>query len=333
MRRHYRAISIVVVFALVLASASTAWAYFTTTGRGLGSGSIASLSAPSAPNVSAAGATVTIIWNAITDPGDETFGYYVTRTPYFFGSPALACGSSPTSLLPASPTSCTDTSVPPGSYTYAVTVVYNTWSSTSPSSSEVLVGSQTITFTSANPTPVTVGTTYTPVATATSGLTVTLTIDSTSTPEACSLSSGVVSFTGVGTCLVDADQAGNAHYSAAVQVQQSITIGKATPTVWISNIPTSTSYGGSFTPTVSVTPVGDTGATSVTSNSTSVCTVSGSTVNFLGVGMCSLTTSVAGNSDYTPASNTQTFSMGQATPTVWISNIPTSTSSGAALPR
>ena len=51
MRRHYRAISIVVVFALVLASASTAWAYFTTTGRGLGSGSIASLSAPSVPNV------------------------------------------------------------------------------------------------------------------------------------------------------------------------------------------------------------------------------------------------------------------------------------------
>ena len=68
---------------------------------------------------------------------------------------------------------------------------------------------------------------------------------------------------------------------------------------------------GSFTPIVSVTPSGDAGATSVTSNSTSVCTVSGSTVNFVDAGTCSLTVSVVAATDYAPASSTQTFSVGQ----------------------
>ena len=58
---------------------------------------------------------------------------------------------------------------------------------------------QTITFTSTNPSPVTVGgATYTPTATATSGLTVSFTIDGSSTSGACSISAGVVSFTGRG---------------------------------------------------------------------------------------------------------------------------------------
>jgi hypothetical protein len=80
---------------------------------------------------------------------------------------------------------------------------------------------QTITFTSTNPSPANVGTTYTPTATATSGLTVAITLDAAST--GCSLSSGVVSFTAVGTCVVNANQAGDANYAAAAQVQQSIT--------------------------------------------------------------------------------------------------------------
>ncbi len=82
---------------------------------------------------------------------------------------------------------------------------------------------QTITFTSTNPSPVTIGApTYTPMATASSGLPVTFSLDATST--GCTLSNGgVVSFVAAGTCVIDADQAGNSTWAPAV-LQQSITI-------------------------------------------------------------------------------------------------------------
>ena len=82
---------------------------------------------------------------------------------------------------------------------------------------------QTIQFTSTNPSPVTVGAaSYTPTATATSGLPVTITLDAAST--GCSLSGGVVSFTATGTCIIDANQAGSSTWAPAPQAQQSITI-------------------------------------------------------------------------------------------------------------
>ena len=81
---------------------------------------------------------------------------------------------------------------------------------------------QTISFTSANPSPANVGSTYTPTATATSGLTVAISLDGTST--GCSIASGVVSFASAGTCVVNANQAGDNNYNAAAQVQHSITI-------------------------------------------------------------------------------------------------------------
>jgi hypothetical protein len=94
--------------------------------------------------------------------------------------------------------------------------------------------SQTILFTSPNPSPVTVGgATYTPTATATSGLTVTITLDHSSTVNACSNPSGVVNFTGVGTCVIDANQAGNANYTAATQAQQTITVGQASAVILV----------------------------------------------------------------------------------------------------
>jgi hypothetical protein len=86
-------------------------------------------------------------------------------------------------------------------------------------------GNQTITFTSTAPAGATVGgPTYTVTATASSGLTVTFTIDAAAT-SVCSISGSTVSFTGVGTCVIDANQAGNANYNAAPQVQQSFAVG------------------------------------------------------------------------------------------------------------
>ena len=172
--------------------------------------------------------------------------------------------------------------------------------------------------------------TYAVAASATSGLAVALTIDAAST-SGCTIAGTTVSYGGgVGTCIIDANQAGNTDYSAATQVQQSFTIGVATPTVSISNLPASGTYGGSFTPTYTVTS-GDTGTTSVTSNSTSICTVTSGTVNYVGVGTCSLTAHVAATTDYAAASGSaQTFTIGVATPTVSISNLPASGTYGGS---
>ena len=90
-------------------------------------------------------------------------------------------------------------------------------------------GSQTVSFTTSAPTGATVnGATYTPAATATSGLTVAITVDA-SASAVCSITAGVVSFQTVGTCVLDANQAGNADYLAAPQVQQSFAVAGVVP--------------------------------------------------------------------------------------------------------
>ena len=128
---------------------------------------------------------------------------------------------------------------------------------------------QTISFTSTAPTSATVGgATYTATATATSGLAVTLTIDS-SASSVCSINgSGVVSFIGAGTCVIDANQAGNSTYNPAPQVQQSFSVAAktsggggpapATPQIdlAVSASPTSLVGSGSVTYTYTVTNPG-----------------------------------------------------------------------------
>jgi uncharacterized repeat protein (TIGR01451 family) len=85
-------------------------------------------------------------------------------------------------------------------------------------------GDQTISFTSTAPSDATVGgPTYTVTATATSGLTVTFAIDQ-SASAVCSIAGSTVSFDGVGTCVINANQAGDDNYNAAPQVQQSFAV-------------------------------------------------------------------------------------------------------------
>jgi PKD domain len=86
-------------------------------------------------------------------------------------------------------------------------------------------GAQTISFTSTAPNSPTVGgAPYTVAANASSGLAVTF---SSATPSVCSVSGSTVSFIGVGTCTVDADQAGNGEYEPAPQRQQSFAVASA----------------------------------------------------------------------------------------------------------
>ena len=84
---------------------------------------------------------------------------------------------------------------------------------------------QTIAFTSTSPSKAVVGgTTYTPTATGGGSLNaVVFTIDGTAA-SICTISSGVVSFLAVGTCVINANQAANTDYNAATQIQQSFAV-------------------------------------------------------------------------------------------------------------
>ncbi len=85
--------------------------------------------------------------------------------------------------------------------------------------------SQSISFTSSPPSPAVVGGSYTLAATGGgSGDPVVFSVDGSSTAGSCSISGANVSFTGAGSCVIDANQAGNTDYAAASQAQQSVAI-------------------------------------------------------------------------------------------------------------
>ena len=104
---------------------------------------------------------------------------------------------------------------------------------TADQSMTVGVGPQTITFTSMPLSPASVGGSYT-VETSGGGSTepVTLSVDDTTTNSACSITGDLVSFDHVGSCVIAADQAGDADYTAAAHVTQQMgVVHEATTTV------------------------------------------------------------------------------------------------------
>jgi len=155
-----------------------------------------------------------------------------------------------------------------------------------------------------------------------------------STTAVCSVngSTGLVTYGGVGTCTLVAHVAAGTDYAAADGSPQGFNASQATPTTpSISNPPSSAVYGGSFTPTVSTT--GD-GSKSVTSSTTAVCTVNGSTglVTYGGVGTCTLVAHVAAGTNYAAADgSTQGFNVSQATSSTVITCFGPMTYSGSPL--
>jgi hypothetical protein len=155
MRRRLPLTVLAAIVPLVLVS-SAAWAFFTSSGYGTGSAPVGVLAAPTAVSGTPTGTSVAVDWTGITAPG--TVNYVVTRAAVPSGSPVDVCGS-PSDPLPATPTSCTDSPVAAGTYTYSVTALFRTWTATSAPSNPVVVTSQTTTTTlSLSPTSATYGT-------------------------------------------------------------------------------------------------------------------------------------------------------------------------------
>jgi hypothetical protein len=187
---------------------------------------------------------------------------------------------------------------------------------------------QTIEFTSRAPTSAVVGGTYTVAAVASSGLPVSLT---SGTPQVCSLAGSTVSFIAAGTCTIEADQAGDATYQAAPQVEQSFAVGRRAQVVEFSSTPPATAAVGGPSYAVaarasSALPV------SFSSGTPSVCTLAGSTVDFLEAGTCTIDANQPGNSDYDPAPEArQSFAVG-GPPALIPTTTPAATPAGSPPP-
>lgn len=155
---------------------------------------------------------------------------------------------------------------------------------------------QSITFTSTAPAAAAFGGSYSAAATASSGLTVTF---STDTASVCTVSiTGSVAFVGVGTCHVNADQAGDTQYAAATPAQQSFTVATANQTITFGALGGKTYGNAPFTVGATATS----GLTVTFSSATApVCTVTGTTVTIVGAGTCTINANQAGDTNWNAA--------------------------------
>jgi kumamolisin len=149
---------------------------------------------------------------------------------------------------------------------------------------------QTISFPAITATEV-AATTLPLSATATSGLAVSF---ASTTPTVCTVSGTTASLLISGTCTIQATQAGNSNYSAAM-AQQSFAVHHQTQTITFPAI-TGTQYA---TTTLPLSATASSGLTvAFVSTTPAVCTVSGATASLLTAGTCIIQASQAGNAAY-----------------------------------
>ncbi len=139
---------------------------------------------------------------------------------------------------------------------------------------------------------------------------------SSSTGTVCTVGGNglTVAFAGAGACTLTAHVAAGTNYSAGTGASQTFAVAKVTTTApRITNIPSSASAGGSFVAQVSTS---SNGATSVASETGSVCTVGadGHTVSEVSSGTCTLVASVAATAvDHAASGSAQSFTVNPVT--------------------
>ncbi|MCW2495775.1 IPT/TIG domain-containing protein [Jatrophihabitans sp.] len=148
------------------------------------------------------------------------------------------------------------------------------------------------------------GSTYTPTFTkGSSPSPVVVSVDASS--SACTVTNNVVSFTHVGTCLLDANQAASGDYLAATQAQQSVTVRIGSQRITFgSAAPTAVAVGDVLTVAAGGGGSGNPVQFSVDSRSASgACEVDADsgTVIVDGPGLCTIDADQAGNTDFNAA--------------------------------
>jgi len=203
----------------------------------------------------------------------------------------------------------TVTLVSTGTCTIAANQVGNASYGAAPQVTEsfaVTQGSQSITFgTIASQTLASSGVSL--VASASSGLPVTFT---SLTSSVCSVSGNTVSLLTTGSCSIAANQAGNTNYAAAAQVSQTFSVTQASQTITFATIGNQILGQGPVAAAVSSTS----GLTvTLTSQSPTICTVSGAAITLVATGQCTIDANQAGNATYAAAPQVmQTFTISPA---------------------
>jgi uncharacterized protein (TIGR03437 family) len=171
--------------------------------------------------------------------------------------------------------------------------------------------SQTIAFN--NPGTQVIGTPLTLVATSSSGLPVSF---ASETAGVCAVSGTKATFLAAGTCTIQATQAGNGSYLAATPVIQSFQVTQAGQTIAFGALANRSLGTAPFT-------VGATASSglpvSFNSQTTSVCTVSGSLVTLAAAGTCTIQATQPGNGTYlaaTPVNRSFTVTAAVTQPTI-----------------
>ena len=236
-------------------------------------------------------------------------------------------GTSPLAVPITAPLGSTTAPATAFGSTYGDTL--SAWETLAPGASitiDVPMIAQAITFTSAVPTNAAVGGSYDVTATGgASGEPVSFSVDSSS-DGACSISGATVSFLELGTCVIDANQAGNLSYAAAPTATQSFAIaGIAQAITFTSAVPTNAAVGGSYAVTATGGASGEPVSFSVGASSNGACSISGATVSFLEIGTCAIDANQAGNPQYVAAETaTQGFAIaGIAQAITFTSSAPT----------
>jgi uncharacterized repeat protein (TIGR01451 family) len=252
-----------------------------------------------APNVSQ---------NFLVNPASQTI-VFGTLSAQTFGAAAFTVSASATSNLPVSfnsqttsictVLSATVTLLSGGTCTIQATQAGNTSYSAAPNVNQsftVNPESQTITFATL-PSQAFGASPFTVSASATSNLPVSFASQTTSI---CTVLNATVTLLSGGTCTIQANQAGNASYSAAPPVNQSFLVTSSSQTITFGTLPNEALGAAPFTVSASAT---STLPVSFNSQTTSICTVSTATVTLLAIGTCTIQATQAGNATYAAAPN------------------------------
>ena len=193
---------------------------------------------------------------------------------------------------------------------------------------------QVITFTA--PSVVYLGFNYTLGATSSAGLPVSYTLDTAaSSPDACTLVGNVVTFTSLGACVINADQAGSDIVEAAPTASVTMNVVARPPVVIPPSVTPPSVTNPALLPqviTVPPAPVASVGGTYVLSATTDsglgvvyevdatstngVCSLSGATLSFQGVGTCVINISQPGDGTHAAATTQMRIKVGAMTSSV-----------------